>query len=163
RFSDFVYLPLSQNPVARLVLLLKSGGDPLDLVGPVTEAVRTLDANMPISETRTFEDLYQYVFVNGPGVAINLVATLGGVGLILAIAGLYGLVSYNVARRTREIGIRIAIGAKPSDVLRLTMSKGLKLVAIGTAFGLVLGVAIERLMNSMIFNAGGTDMLVYVV
>ncbi|HEV8117552.1 MAG TPA: ADOP family duplicated permease, partial [Thermoanaerobaculia bacterium] len=128
RFSDFVYLPLSQDPAARLVLLVKSSGDPLELVRPVTEAVGTLDANMPMSETRTFEDLYRYSFVNGPGVAIKLVGTLGGVGLVLAIAGLYGLVAYNVARRTREIGIRIAIGAKPSDVLRLVMRKGLTLV-----------------------------------
>jgi putative ABC transport system permease protein len=163
RFSDFVYLPLSQNPVARLVLLLKSSGDPLDLVRPVTEAVRTLDANMPISETRTFEELYQYTFVNGPGVAINLVGTLGGVGLVLAIAGLYGLVAYNVARRTREIGIRIAIGARPYDVVRLMMARGLTLVGIGTAIGLVLGIAVERLMNSMLFNAGGVDMLVYLM
>jgi putative ABC transport system permease protein len=163
RFSDFVYLPLSQNPTARLVLLVKSIGDPLDLVRPVTEAVRTLDANMPMSETRTFEDLYRYSFVNGPGVAINLVATLGAVGLVLAIAGLYGLVAYNVARRTREIGIRIAIGAKPSDVLRLVMGKGVRLVGIGTAIGLVMGIAVERLMNSMLFNAGGVDLLVYLV
>jgi putative ABC transport system permease protein len=161
RFSDFVYLPLSQDPAARLVLLVKSSGDPLELVRPVTEAVGTLDANMPMSETRTFEDLYRYSFVNGPGVAIKLVGTLGGVGLVLAIAGLYGLVAYNVARRTREIGIRIAIGAKPSDVLRLVMRKGLTLVAIGTAIGLVLGIAVERLMNSMLFNAGGVDVVVY--
>jgi putative ABC transport system permease protein len=163
RAVDFVYLPLSQNPAPRLVLLLKSGGDPLELVRPVTEAVRTIDANMPMSDTRTYEDLYRYSFVNGPGVAINLVGTLGGVGLVLAIAGLYGLVAYNVARRTREIGIRIAIGAKPSDVLRLVMGKGLTLVGIGTAIGLVLGIAVERMMNAMLFNAGGVDILVYLV
>jgi predicted permease len=163
RFADFVYLPLAQHPVARLVLLVKSSGDPLELVKPVTAAVQTLDANMPMSETRTYEDLYRYSFVEGPGIAIKLVGTLGAVGLVLAITGLYGLVSYNVSRRTREIGIRIAIGAKPSDVLRLMMSKGLMLVGIGTAIGLVMGIAVERLMNSMLFNAGGVDMLVYLV
>jgi len=161
RSSDFVYLPLSQNPAARLVLLLKSSGDPLELVRPVTEAVRTLDANMPISETRTYEDLYRYSFVNGPGVAIHIVTSLGAVALVLAIAGLYGLVAYNVVRRTREIGIRIAIGAKPSDVLRLVMRKALTLVGIGTAIGLVLGIAVERFMNSMLFNAGGVDLFAY--
>ena len=163
RFSDFLYLPLSQNPAARLVLLVKSSGDPLELVRPVTEAVRTLDANMPMSDTRTYDDLYRYSFVNGPGVAIHLVGTLGGVGLVLAIAGLYGLVAYNVARRTREIGIRIAIGAKPTDVLRLVMGRGLRLVAAGTAIGLALGIAVERMMNAMLFNAGGVDLLVYLI
>jgi putative ABC transport system permease protein len=85
------------------------------------------------------------------------------VGLLLAIAGLYGLVAYNVSRRTREIGIRIAIGARPRDVIRLVMGKGLGLVGIGTVIGLALGVALERLMNSMLFNAGGVDVTVYLV
>ena len=90
-------------------------------------------------------------------------APLGAVGLLLAIAGLYGLVAYNVSRRTREIGIRMAIGAGPVDVLRLVMGKGLVLVGIGTAIGLAMGFAVERLMNSMLFNAGGVDIAVYLV
>ncbi|HEY7113761.1 MAG TPA: ABC transporter permease [Thermoanaerobaculia bacterium] len=160
---DFVYLPVTQHPAARLVLLTKSAGDPLQMVEPVKEAVRALDPNMPLLETRTYADLYRYSVVEGPGIAVKLVGTLGAVGLLLAIAGLYGLVAYNVTRRTREIGIRIAIGAKPADVLKLVMSKGLKLVGIGAAIGLVMGVAIERVMNAMLFNAGGIDLLVYLV
>jgi len=73
------------------------------------------------------------------------------------------LVAYNVSRRTREIGIRIAIGAEPIDVLRLMMGRGLMLVGVGTAVGLVMGFAVEQLMNSMLFNAGGVDILAYVV
>ena len=80
-------------------------------------------------------------------------------GLLLAIAGLYGVVAYNVSRRTREIGIRMAIGAGPVDVLRLVMGKGLVLVGIGTVIGLAMGFAVEQLMNSMLFNAGGVDMI----
>ena len=87
---------------------------------------------------------------------------LGAVGLILAIAGLYGLVAYDVSRRTREIGIRMAIGAAPRDVLRLMMGKGLVLVGIGAAIGLVLGFGLERLMNAMLFN-GGVDLTVYLI
>ena len=83
-------------------------------------------------------------------------------GLLLTIAGLYGLVAYNVSRRTREIGIRIAIGARPRDVLRLAMGRGLVLVGIGTGIGLAMGSAVEHLFNSMIFNAGGVDLVVYV-
>jgi putative ABC transport system permease protein len=118
---------------------------------------------MPMLETRTYEDLYRYAAVDGPGAAVDLVGVLGAVGLILAIAGLYGLVAYNVSRRTREIGIRIAIGAGPRDVLRLMMGKGLVLVAMGTAIGLAMGFALERLMNSMLFNAGGIDLTVYLI
>ena len=163
RGKDFVYLPLAQHPVARMVLLLRSSGDPLQMVEPVKDVVRTLDQNMPMSGTRTYEDLYRYAVVDGPGVAIEMVGTLGAVGLLLAIAGLYGLVAYNASRRTREIGIRMAIGARPADVLRLMMAKGLVLVGIGTGIGLAMGFAVERLMNSMLFNAGGVDLTVYVI
>jgi macrolide transport system ATP-binding/permease protein len=161
--EDFVYMPLAQHPVARMVLLLKSSGDPLQLIKPVKEVVRALDANMPMLETRSYEDLYRYATVEGPRVAVEMVGTLGAVGLLLAIAGLYGLVAYNVSRRTREIGIRIAIGATSRDVVRLMMGKGLVLVGTGTVIGLVMGFGLERFMNSMLFDAGGVDLVVYLV
>jgi predicted permease len=161
--TDFVYLPLAQHPVARMVLLLRSSGDPLQLVTSVKDVVRTLDPNMPMVETRTYEDLYRYHAVEGPRVATEMVGTMGAVGLLLAIAGLYGLVAYNVSRRTREIGIRIALGAARSDVLRLVMSRGLVLVGTGTVIGLAMGVGVEQLMNSMLFNAGGVDIAVYLI
>jgi len=163
RQPDFVYLPLAQHPAARMVLLLRSSGDPLQMVKPLKDIVRRLDPNMPMLETRTYEDLYRYAAVDGPRVAVELVGALGAVGLLLAIAGLYGLVAYNVSRRTREIGIRMAIGAGPRDVLRLMMGKGLVLVAMGTVIGLVMGFAVERLMNSMLFNVGGVDLTVYLI
>jgi predicted permease len=160
---DFVYLPMAQHPDARMVLLLRSNGDPRHLIEPLKDIVRALDANLPISETRTYEDVYRYQAVQGPGVGILLVTVMGLVGLTLAISGLYGLVAYNVSRRTREIGIRMAIGAGPADVLRLVMGKGLVLVVTGTAIGLVLGLALERVMNAVLFNAGGVDILAYIV
>jgi predicted permease len=160
---DFVYLPLTQHPISRMVLMVRSSGDPLQLVQPVKEVVRTLDPNLPMLQTRTYEDLYLNVAVKGPGIAIQLVGTMGLVGLLLAIAGLYGLVAYNVSRRTREIGIRIALGAGKSDVLRLVMGKGLVLVGIGTVIGLAMGFAVEQLMNSMLFNAGGVDIVAYAI
>ncbi len=160
---DFVYVPFAQHPVARRVLLVRADGDPAQLVPAVKDVVRALDPNMPMLQTMTWAELYRYATVEGPGVAVEIVGTLGGVGLLLAIAGLYGVVSYNVSRRTREIGIRMAIGARPSDVLRSMMGKGLVLVAWGTAIGLAMGFGLERLMNSMLFNAGGVDVTVYLV
>jgi ABC-type antimicrobial peptide transport system permease subunit len=88
---------------------------------------------------------------------------MGLVAVLLAIAGVYGLVAYNVTRRTREIGIRMAIGATQADVLRLVLGKGLTLVGIGTALGLVLGLGVERLFNSMLFHTSGVDLLSYVI
>ena len=163
RPTDFVYVPLAQQPVARMVLLMRSSGDPRQLIEPLRGVVRALDANLPISETRTYEDVYRYNAVEGPDVGIEIVGVMGAVGLVLAIAGMYGLVAYNVSRRTREIGIRMALGAGPSDVLRLVMGKGLVLVGIGTMIGLTMGVAVEQLMNSMLFNAGGVDMTAYLI
>jgi ABC-type antimicrobial peptide transport system permease subunit len=161
--ADFVYLPVAQQPVARLVLLVRTDGDPMQWVGPLKQIVRGLDANLPISELRSYQDLYRYHAVEGPGVAIRMVATMGMVGLLLASAGLYGLMAYNVNRRTREIGIRMAIGAGRIDVLRLVMGKGLVLVGAGTAIGLVMGIGVEQLMNTMLFNAGRVDFVAYLI
>jgi putative ABC transport system permease protein len=129
----------------------------------VKDVVRTLAPNLPVFETRSYADYYQNYAVEGPLFAIDLVITMGAVGLLLAIAGLYGLVAYNVNRRTREIGIRMALGAGQSDVLRLVMGKGLVLVGIGTGVGLAIGFAVERLINSMIFGTAGVDLVVYAI
>jgi len=163
RPTDFVYLPLSQHPLARMVLMLRTSDDPLQLVQPVKEIVRSLDPNLPMLETRTYEDLYRYHTVEGPRIAVELVGTLGAVGLLLAIAGLYGVIAYNVSRRTREIGIRMALGARPPDILRMVLGKGLALVGMGTAIGLAMGFALEQVMNSVLFNVGGVDVLVYLI
>src|SRR5580692_5030568 len=160
---DFVYLPLAQHPVARMVLMLRSSGDPLQLVQPVKDAVRSLDPNLPMLQTRTYEEFYLNQAVRGPQIAIDLVGTMGAVGLFLAIAGLYGLVAYNVSRRTHEIGIRMALGAVSKDVLRLVMGKGFVLVGIGTGLGLAMGFALEQLMNSMLFDSGGVDVVAYLI
>lgn len=160
---DFAYLPWSQHPVPQMTLLLRSAGDPLQLVQPVRDVVRSLDPNMPMLGTRDYEDFYLNVAVRGPAIASDLVGSMGAVALVLAIVGLYGLIAYNAGRRTHEIGIRMALGASPSDVLRLVMGKGLALVVIGTFFGLAMGLAVERLMNAMIFGSGSVDLVVYAV
>ncbi len=160
---DFLYMPLAQHPVARMTLMLRSSGDPLQLVQSVKDVVRTVDPNLPMLHTMAYEDFYMNQAVNGPRIAMKLVGAMGVVGLLLAIAGLYGLVAYNVSRRTREIGIRMALGALSSDVLRLVMGKGLVLVGMGTVIGLAMGFGVEGLMNSMLFNAGGVDIVAYVI
>jgi len=162
KLMDLVYMPLAQHPIARMVLLARSSGDPLQLVQPLKEIVRTLDPNLPMLQTRSYEDLYLNQAVRGPRIAMDLVGAMGVVGLLLAVAGLYGLVSYNVSRRTREIGIRMALGAESYNVQRLVMGQGLMLVGMGTVLGLAMGFALEQLMNSMLFNAGGVDLVAYV-
>ena len=160
---DFMYLPLAQHPIARMNLMVRSHGDPLALVQPVKDIVRSLDPNLPMLQTKSYEDLYLNMAVKGPRIAIDIVGSMGLVGLLLTIAGLYGVVAYNASRRTRENGIRMALGAALSDVLRLMMGKGLVLVGFGTAIGLAMGLALEQLMNSMLFGVGGVDIVAYVI
>lgn len=146
-----------------MILLVRSSVDPLQLVAPVRDIVRALEPNLPLLETRTYEDLYRYHVVEGPGVAIQMATIMGGVALLLAMVGLYGLVAYNVSRRTREIGIRMALGAGPAAAFRLVMGQGLVLVGLGSAIGLAMAFAIERVIKATLFNAGGVDILVYLV
>jgi putative ABC transport system permease protein len=160
---DFAYLPLSQRPVARMTLLLRASGEPLALVPALKQMVRGLDVNMPLIETRSYMALWRYAAIEGPGIAVKMSGTMAVMALVLALVGLYGLVAYNVSRRTHEIGIRMAIGADRSDVLRLVLGKGLVLVTVGLSIGLVLGFAMERLLNAALFHAAGIDVLVYVV
>ena len=139
-----------------MVLLTRSSGDPLQWVQPVKKRCGRSIRICRCCRQGPTRTLYRYNAVDGPGAATKLIGTMGAVGLLMAIAGLYGLVAYNVSRRTREIGIRMALGAGPSDVLRLVMGKGLVLVGIGTAIGLAMGFGVERLMNAMLFNTGGS-------
>ncbi len=161
--ADFIYLPLAQKPTARMVMMVRSTGDPLQMVGAVRAAVHAIEPDLPILEIRSYEELVRYSNTEGPAVAIRMVGTMGLVGVLLAIAGLYGLVAYNVARRTREIGIRMAIGATHADVMRLVLGNGLTLVAIGTGLGLLLGFALERMIDSMLFGTSGVDLVSYAI
>jgi predicted permease len=160
--TDFLYMPLSQRPTPRMTLMLRSNGDPLQLVQTVKEVVRNLNPNLPMLNTRAYVEYYRNQAIEGPRVAMKMVGAMGMVGLLLAVAGLYGLMAYNVSRRTREIAIRMALGAEQSAVLRLVMGKGLVLVGIGTTIGVAMGFGVERLMNSMLFDAGGIDTLAYI-
>jgi predicted permease len=160
---EFVYLPLSQRHVARLTLLMRASGKPLTLVEPLKGIVRSIDADLPIVNVRSYDVLYRYAAVEGPGIATKVSLSMGAMALFLAVAGLYGLISYNVSRRTREIGIRMAIGADRSDVVRLVLGKGMVLVAAGAAIGLALGLGAEQAMNAALFNVGGVDFLVYLI
>ena len=124
--------------------------------------VQSLDPNQPMFNVRAYGDYYQNRVVEAPRLIIGLVSAMGLVGLVLSVAGLYGLVAYNVNRRTREIGIRMAIGAGRWDVLRMVMRQGLVLVGIGTVLGLVMGFGAERLLNT-VFETSRVDFTAYLV
>ena len=130
---EFLYLPYRQRPPQSMFLLAESLAIRASLVTPLREVVRSLDANLPISNIRSMEELYRMRSVDVLDVTTTIIGAMGMMGLALAIVGLYGLVAYAVSRRTREIGIRMAIGAGRSDVLRMVLRQGMGLASPGSA------------------------------
>lgn len=158
---EFVYLPLSQDPQPRMTLLVQSAGDPRTLITPMRDVIHGIDANQPVYGIRTMEDFYRARAVNTTNYIVETVGGLGMMGLVLALVGLYGLVAYSVSRRTREFGIRMAIGAQSSQVLRMVLMQGLKLSLTGIAIGLVLSVGAGKLLQS-VFLSTSSDPAIYI-
>ena len=161
---EFVYLPYRQRAPESMFLLVRSLGDPAGLITPLREVVRGLDANLPISNTRTMEELYRLRSVVILNVIVSLIAAMGLMGLALALAGLYGLVAYAASRRTKEIGIRMAIGAGRADVMRMVLGHGLVLAIAGLGVGLLASAGAARGLGT-IFPGGirgdGTDYVAF--
>jgi ABC-type antimicrobial peptide transport system permease subunit len=160
--TEFIYLPLAQHPRSRMTLMVESEGASEALAEPVRELVRNLDSGQPVFNVRTIEEFYQKRVVMAPVMILQTVSAMGLIGLALTIAGLYGLVTYAANRRTREIGIRMAVGADAMAVLRMVLRQALVLVLGGIGVGLVLGVATERGLNAL-FESSGTDVGAYLL
>ena len=164
--TEFVYLPFRQNPRSDMVLLTESAGDPGSLVAPLRELVQSVDRTLPIYNVRTMEEFYRMRTITIFNVIIGIVAAMGAMGLALAIVGLYGLVAYATSRRTREIGIRMAIGAGRTTVLRMILRQGLALAIVGLVLGLLGGFGAQRLLEAAFpsgGDGGGIELMSYVL
>ena len=135
-----MYLAQRQDPGSVSTLIVASRGEAAALAAPLREAVRQIDPGMPISGVRTIEDFYNGNAVGIVTALVVITSSMGLLGLVLAMVGLYGLVAYVVARQTREIGIRMAIGAQRGSVLRMVMRLGCTRALWGVGFG-ILGCA----------------------
>ena len=160
--TEFLYLPLAQHPSSHLTLVAQSFGDAAALVAPLHEMVRGLDANQPVYDVRTMADFFQARAIGTPGMITQTVGAMGLVGLLLAMIGLYGLMAYSVSRRTREIGIRMAIGAGRGSVERMVLRQGFILALTGLAVGLAASVAAEKGLMA-VFSSTERDPLAYVL
>lgn len=161
--TSFIYFPFAQNPRQSMFLLTNSYGDPAPLAAPLRDLVRSLDADQPVFNVRTMEDFYQIRTISIMRIIVEVVGTMGGVGLTLALIGLYGLIAYSVSRRTREIGVRMAIGAKRSDVLNMVLRQGLKLSLAGILIGGAISVAVSKLLTTGLVGLGHPNSATYVV
>lgn len=153
-----IYLPLTQHFVSDMTLVLQASGDLIHSARMVREEVRKLDSGLPVYNIKTMDvHLRNTPILSLAHLAARLSAIFGALALALAIAGLYGLVSHTVSQRTHEIGIRIALGARTGQVLRMVIAQGLKLVLAGVAFGLCGAFAFSRLLSSLLFNLRGSE------
>ena len=140
--------------------IVRTAGEPSALAGAVREQLRALDPNLPVADVRTLEEQFDLSLLPSRVAAW----TLGGFGLLalaLAAIGVYGVVSYSVAQRTREIGVRVALGATRRDVLGLVLGDGLKMVAAGLAAGLLLALATTRLVAGFLYGVTASDPLTF--
>jgi predicted permease len=158
-----VYTPYAQMPkiLADLNFELRIQGNPLALVPTVRRAVHDIDPDVPISDVRTQTQqvaatLMQERLLGG------LSSFFAGLAILLACVGLYGLMAYAVTQRTREIGIRVALGAKKSDVLRMVVGNGLKLTLVGVAVGAAGAFALTRFLSSLLYGVSDRDPLTFI-
>ena len=152
---DYIYLPFRQHARNGLSLFVESNAADASGLAPVLrQVVRGIDADMPVFDVRTMHDLYTQRAVKTPNMLSEIVGGLGLMGLLLAVVGLFGLISYSVSRRTREIGIRMAIGANRLTVIHMVMKQGLRLSVAGIAIGLVASdFACRALTSASVFIA----------
>jgi putative ABC transport system permease protein len=157
-----IYAPyVQQNRMSGPVyILLRASTAPQNLTGAVRHEVEQLDSDLPIANVKTGEMLLAES-VGQPRFNTTLIAIFALVALVLAAVGIYGVISYSVTQRTHEIGIRMALGARSRDVLKLVIGKGMRLALIGVGVGLAAAFALTRLMENLLFKVSATDLVTY--
>ncbi|MCH9647122.1 MAG: ABC transporter permease [Deltaproteobacteria bacterium] len=156
----FVYQPYRQSYTSFMSLIVAGQGNEAQLLRTIRQELEVMDPDLPLFDIRTITD-HLAIMLFPARVGAVLLAAFGLLGLVLASVGLYGVVAYSVARRTREVGIRMAIGAHRRDVLRLVVREGMTLVVFGLALGLALAVAAGRLLGRWLYGIEPTDLLTF--
>ncbi|MGD0435753.1 MAG: ABC transporter permease [Bryobacteraceae bacterium] len=150
------YLPLEQRFSTAVALDVRTESNPAAVLNAVLSRVQSLDSNLALTNASTIQDLLAQGLW-APRMGATLFGLFGLLGMLLASIGIYGVMAYMVAQRTNEIGIRMALGAQPGDVLRLVVGQGMRLVLAGIALGLACSFALSRLMRSLLFDVSPTD------
>ena len=150
------YFPFLQVPTGGMTVIVKGAADPNQLVSAIRQQVKQIDPDQPIYSIRTMDEI-RSESVSGERLNLTLLSLFAGIALVLAMVGIYGVMSYSVTQRTHEIGIRMAIGAQPRDVFKMIIGHGMLLAGVGVVSGLVGAFALTRLMASMLFGVEPTD------
>jgi putative ABC transport system permease protein len=155
------FLPVAQIPFNQMTVIVRTTGDPHSLITAVQNEVHSMDREVPVFNIKTMDE-HIAVTVAAPRFNTTLLAIFAVVALILTIVGLYGVMSYAVAQRTNEIGIRMALGARVIDVLMLVFKQGIILVLVGEAIGLLGAFALTRLIRGLLFGVTPTDLTTFI-
>lgn len=156
----FVYRPVEQQGNPDLTLLARVAGDPRPVFTALREGAREIDSKVPVMQLQSLEERIS-VSLLLPRAGASLFGMLGMLGLVLAAVGLYGVIAYTTSQRTHEIGIRMALGAKPREILRLILRQGLILAGAGIAAGLAGALAMTRVLSVMLYGISATDTLTF--
>jgi putative ABC transport system permease protein len=156
------YFPFAQVPNNDMTIVLKASGDPNQLIAGSRRQVKAIDPDQPIYSVRTMAEI-RAESVAPERLNLTLLSLFAGIALVLAIVGIYGVMSYSVTQRTHEIGIRMAIGAQPRDVFRMIIGQGMMLALIGVVIGLIGAFALTRMMATMLFGVEPTDPATFAV
>lgn len=155
-----VYQPYRQSPLYYTYIAIRAQGDPLALAAPARRVIGGLDIERPLWEIKTLDRVIAENLIGLSYVAV-MMAVLGAIAIVISAAGIYGLMAYTVSERTREIGIRLALGAARQDVLRLVGQRGLFLTLSGVGLGLLVSISLARLLSSLIFGVAANDLVTF--
>lgn len=158
----YLYYPLEQRSPGSMTLMVRTDGDPRNLVGAIRNEVQALDPRIPLFAIKTMNEHMTWALW-APNMAATLSLSFAVVALLLSAVGLYSVMAYVVSQRTREVGIRMALGARRGDVLKLITNQGMKLALVGVVIGLALSFALARVLSSVLIGVSAYDVTTFIV
>jgi predicted permease len=157
-----MYVPFAQDPYFTTIYVVRSNQDPRSLLPTIRREIQAIDSAVPLANLRTFEDVIADS-VAPRRLSVVLLGVFAGVAVLLASVGIYGVMSFLVVQRTQEIGVRMALGAQRSDVLKLILGRSLKLISAGAAIGLVVALMTTGTLRASLYNVSAFDTSTFVL
>jgi putative ABC transport system permease protein len=159
--QPLAYLPLTQDFSPAVTMQVRTSGRPEAVISSVRSQVQSLDTNLAVTNVNTIEGLINQGLY-APRLGAALLSVFGALALLLAVVGVYGVLSYSVNQQTREIGIRMAMGAQTGRVLKLVVGQGMRLALAGLALGLVVALAAMRVLSTLLFGVSAHDPVIFI-